>query len=58
MNSITTDLILQHERAAIELVTNSLTNEHTKLAYAKALTDFFKWRETRQWRILSWRSIW
>ena len=31
--------------ATIELVTNSLTSEHSKRAYAKALTDFFKWRE-------------
>ena len=31
--------------AAIELVTNSLTSEHSKRAYSKALSDFFKWRE-------------
>lgn len=30
---------------AIELVTNSLTNEHSKRAYSKALRDFFAWRE-------------
>jgi site-specific recombinase XerD len=47
MNTLatTTDLILQTERVAIELVTNSLTSEHSKRAYSKALTDFFKWRE-------------
>jgi site-specific recombinase XerD len=33
------------QAAAIELVTHSLTSEHSKRAYAKALTDFFKWRE-------------
>jgi site-specific recombinase XerD len=36
----------QDPRAAIELVTNSLTSEHSKRAYAKALTDFLAWMET------------
>lgn len=31
--------------AAIQLVTNSLTSDHSKRAYSKALTDFFTWRE-------------
>jgi site-specific recombinase XerD len=31
-------------QAVIELVTNSLTSEHSKRAYSKALTDFFAWR--------------
>lgn len=31
--------------AAIALVTNALTSEHSKRAYTKALTDFFAWRE-------------
>lgn len=32
-------------RAAIALVTNSLTSEHSKRAYSKALTDFLFWLE-------------
>jgi integrase len=31
--------------AAIELVTNSLTSDHSKRAYSKALTDFLAWME-------------
>lgn len=31
--------------AAIALVTNGLTSDHSKRAYSKALTDFFTWRE-------------
>lgn len=47
MNTLatTTELMLQTERAAIELVTNSLTSDHSKRAYSKALSDFFAWRE-------------
>lgn len=44
----TTNLMLQTERAAIELVTNSLTSEHSKRAYGKALTDFFAWLEANR----------
>ncbi len=32
--------------AAIDLVTNSLTSEHSKRAYRKALTDFLEWMQT------------
>jgi integrase len=32
------------DQAAIELVTNSLTSEHSKRAYTKALIDFLVWR--------------
>ena len=47
MNTLatTTDLMLQTERAVIELVTNSLTSDHSKRAYGKALSDFFAWLE-------------
>jgi len=47
MNTLatTTDLMVQHEQAAIDLVTNGLTSEHSKRAYSKALSDFFAWRE-------------
>jgi site-specific recombinase XerD len=31
--------------AAIDLVTNSLTSEHSKRAYSKALTDFLAWQQ-------------
>src|SRR5512138_883896 len=47
-NLTTTQLMLQTERAAIELVTNSLTSEHSKRAYSKALTDFFAWLEANR----------
>ena len=40
-----TAIIFRSDNAAIQLVTNSLTSEHSKRAYAKALTDFFTWRE-------------
>jgi integrase len=39
-----TAITTQADNAAIELVTNALTSEHSKRAYRKALTDFFKWR--------------
>jgi integrase len=40
-----TELTTQDSTAqAIELVTNSLTSEHSKRAYRKALRDFFTWR--------------
>jgi integrase/recombinase XerD len=43
---MTTDLTKPDSaQQAIELVTNSLTSEHSKRAYAKALRDFFAWRE-------------
>jgi integrase len=32
------------DQATIELVTNSLTSEHSKRAYSKALMDFLTWR--------------
>lgn len=35
------------DRAAIELVTNSLTSEHSKRAYGKAVADFLQWRGDR-----------
>ena len=35
------------DRAAIELVTNALTSEHSKRAYARALVDFLAWRGDR-----------
>lgn len=40
-NAITTQ---NDPQAVIELVTNSLTSEHSKRAYSKALLDFFAWR--------------
>lgn len=40
-----TELLLQTERAAIEIVTASLTSEHSKRAYGRALSEFFAWRE-------------
>lgn len=50
MNTLanTTALILQTERAVIELVTNSLTSQHSKRAYGKALSDFFAWLEANR----------
>ena len=40
-----TAITTQHDTsAAIELVTNALTSEHSKRAYSKALTDFLTWR--------------
>jgi integrase len=42
-----TALITKNDQAAIELVTNALTSEHSKRAYSKALTDFLKWRNGR-----------
>lgn len=41
-------IISQEHKAVIELVTNSLTSEHSKRAYAKAITDFLSWRGDRQ----------
>ena len=40
-------IVSQSDQAAIELVTNSLTNDHSKRAYSKALTDFLAWRAGR-----------
>jgi site-specific recombinase XerD len=50
MNALatTTDLMLQHEQAAIDLVTNSLTSDHSKRAYSKALSDFLGWMEANR----------
>lgn len=36
----------QDTAAAIELVTNSLTSEHSKRAYSRALTAFLEWMHT------------
>jgi len=36
----TADLLLQSEKATIDLVANSVTGDHSKRAYSKALTDF------------------
>jgi integrase len=47
MNS-QTDLMKPAERAAIELVTDTLTSEHSKRAYARAITDFLAWRGDRE----------
>lgn len=44
MGTQTTLTTYQDTHAAIELVTNSLTSEHSKRAYGKALSDFFAWR--------------
>jgi len=48
MNEQTALTTYQDPRAAIELVTNSLTSEHSKRAYAKALHDFLAWLETNR----------
>jgi len=45
MNTQTAITTRQDPRAAIELVTNGLTSEHSKRAYSKALTDFLAWME-------------
>ena len=44
MNTQTAITTQQDTHAAIELVTNALTSEHSKRAYSKALTDFLTWR--------------
>jgi hypothetical protein len=41
----TADLLIQSENAAIDLVTNSLTSDHSKCAYSKPLTDFLAWMQ-------------
>jgi integrase len=46
--TMTTAITTQADNAAIELVTNSLTSEHSKRAYTKALTDFLAWRAGRE----------
>ena len=43
-----TAIISQADSAAIELVTNSLTSDHSKRAYSKALTDFLGWLEVNR----------
>jgi integrase len=43
-----TAIISQKDQAAIELVTNSLTSEHSKRAYSKALIDFLGWMQANQ----------
>jgi site-specific recombinase XerD len=40
-----TELTTTSMNAAIDLVTNSLTSEHSKRAYSKALTDFLAWQQ-------------
>lgn len=41
-----TEIVTQDDTSrVISLVTNSLTSEHSKRAYSKALSDFFMWRE-------------
>jgi integrase len=42
-----TAIISQEQNAVIELVTNALTSDHSKRAYAKALVDFLQWRGER-----------
>jgi integrase len=42
-----TAIISQESQVVIELVTNSLTSEHSKRAYGKAITDFLQWRGDR-----------
>src|SRR5215211_5424325 len=42
-----TAIISQEQTAIIQLVTNALTSDHSKRAYAKALTDFLQWRGDR-----------
>lgn len=48
MRTQTTLSKYSNTRAAIELVTNGLTSEHSKRAYSKALTDFLAWTETHK----------
>jgi len=45
MNTQTAITTRQDPRAAIELVTNGPTSEHSKRAYSKALIDFLAWME-------------
>lgn len=47
MGTQTTLTTYQDTHAAIELVTNALTSEHSKRAYSKALIDFLAWRGDR-----------
>jgi integrase len=47
MNAQTALTNYQDPSAIIALVTNSLTSEHSKRAYAKAITDFLTWRGDR-----------
>lgn len=42
-----TAITTQDGRAVIELVTNALTSEHSKRAYARAIMDFLAWRGNR-----------
>lgn len=48
MSTETTLISYADNRAAIELVTNSLTSEHSKRAYSKALIDFLGWMQANQ----------
>ena len=41
-----TAITTQADQAAIELVINGLTSDHSKRAYSKALTDFLTWRRS------------
>jgi site-specific recombinase XerD len=45
---LATTELLDTDRTAIELVTNSLTSDHSKRAYAHALTDFLAWMEANR----------
>jgi site-specific recombinase XerD len=44
----TTALLIQTDRAAIELVTNGLTSDHSKRAYGRALSDFLTWMQANR----------
>lgn len=48
MSTETTLISYADNRAPIELVTNSLTSEHSKRAYSKALIDFLGWMQANQ----------
>lgn len=48
MSTQTTLAKHSNQQAAIELVTNGLTSEHSKRAYTKALSDFLAWMEANK----------
>jgi integrase len=48
MNTETTLTTYADTTAAIQLVTNGLTSEHSKRAYSKALIDFLGWMQANQ----------
>src|SRR5687767_7432883 len=45
---MSTQLTTTTTTAAIQLVTNGLTSEHSKRAYGKALADFLGWMQANQ----------